>query len=259
MSGARRKRLALAGVGILLALSACQREPKERRQPTPLDLSTVGTVSGDVRFEGPAPEQTVLDLRSQAECAAQHSGPVYGGDVLVRDGKVENALVYVKEGLGDRVFAVPETPVVVDQKGCLFVPRVAAAQVGQPVRFLNSDPLPHNVHGIPQHAAGWNFSLGVRGAARTLTVDAAGPVIEVKCDIHPWMKAYLGMFDHPYFAVTGTDGRFALTALPPGTYVIEAWHERFGTRTMNVSLAAKEAKSITFTFGPVGGPPVKNP
>jgi plastocyanin len=243
-----RGRAVIGGTVVLLVLAAgCQRERSER-EPTPLDLATVGTIAGEVRFEGAVPAQTVLQVGSFAECAAQHSGPVLAGDVLVHDGRVENAIVYVSEGLGDRVFAVPDAAVVIDQQGCLFVPRVAAAQVGQEVRFLNSDPLPHNVHGTPQRSRGWNFMLGVKGASRATTVGAPEPVIEIKCDVHPWMKAYLGAFDHPYFAVTGRDGRFTLENVPPGTYVVTVWHERFGTRSTSVELPPTETRSIVVTF-----------
>ena len=236
---------------LLVLLSACRREEQQTRQPTPLDLSMVGTVAGEVHFAGPVPPQTALALARWPECTAQHSGPIHAGDVLVRDdGRVENALVSVKEGLGERVFAAPDTPLVIDQQGCFFVPRVAAAQVGQPVRFLNSDALLHNVRGVPQRSEGWNVSLSTKGASWMTSVPTAEPVIAIKCDIHPWMVAYLGVFAHPYFAVTGPDGRFTLENLPPGSYVIEAWHERFGTRTAKVSLVAKEAKTIVFTFAP---------
>jgi plastocyanin len=229
---------------LVILLGACQQKESERPTPIQIDPATVGTVSGEVRFDGLPPPPTVLQLAAWPECITQHGGPIGTGDALVHgDGKVENVLVYVKEGLGGRVFTVPDTPVVIDQKGCVFVPRVAAAQVGQPVRFLNSDPLLHNVHG-----GGWNFSLGTVGASRTTSVPTEQPIIALKCDIHPWMVAYLGVFAHPYFAVTGPDGHFTLENLPQGSYVIEAWHERFGTRTANVSLRAKETKAVGFTF-----------
>ena len=231
----------------IFILAACQRQA-EQRPPTPLDLGTVGSIAGEIRVEGAVPESTVLNVASAAECKAQHAGQVTAGDVLVRDGKVANALVYIKEGLGDRVFAVPTDPVVIDQRGCLFVPRVAAGRVGQPVRFLNSDPLAHNVHARPQQSRGWNFILGLKGTSRETTVSKAEPVFEVKCDIHPWMKAYLGVFDHPYFAVTGPDGQFTLPNVPPGNYVLEAWHERFGTRVAEVAVGEKEAKRVVITF-----------
>jgi hypothetical protein len=242
----------LAIVGILLALcSACgeKEASKPVRQPTPLDLSTTGTISGRVRFDGPAPAQGVLQLSGWSECAAQHpGGNPPAGDVLVTDGKLQNAVVYVKEGLGDRVFAVPTEPFVIDQKGCIFLPRIAAAQVDQPLRLLNSDMMAHNVHGLPKNSTQWNFSLGVKGTSRTISVSKPEVMIELKCDIHPWMRAYVGVFDHPYFALSGPDGAFSLKNLPPGEYTIEAWHERFGTQTQKVTLGAKETKEITFTF-----------
>ena len=244
----------LWSAGICLVLfSACgEKEPaKPARQPTPLDLSTTGTISGQVRFAGAVPEQTVLQLGGWAECAAQHpGGRPYAGDLLVNDGNLQNAVVYVKEGLGDRVFAVRAEPVTIDQKGCVFLPRIAGVQVDQPLRFLNSDPTAHNVHGLPQNSRQWNFSLGVKGASRTIAVDKAEVMIAVKCDVHPWMRAYIGVFDHPYFTLSAADGSFALKNLPPGEYTIEAWHERFGTRSQHVALGARETKDIVFTFAP---------
>jgi plastocyanin len=239
-------------IGIFLIFcTACgeKESAKPARQPTPLDLSTTGTISGQVRFDGLVPEQTVLQLGGWSECAAQHpGGNPRAGDILVNAGKLQNAVVYVKEGLGDRVFAVPTEQVTIDQKGCVFLPRTAAIRVDQPLHFLNSDPIAHNVRGLTKVARSWNFSLGVKGAARTITVDKPEVMIELKCDIHPWMRAYVGVFDHPYFTLSGADGQFTLKDLPPGEYIIEAWHERFGTRSQKVSLGAKETKDIVFTF-----------
>jgi plastocyanin len=240
------------GIGLLVIFcTACgeKEAAKSARQPTPLDLSTTGTISGQVHFDGPVPERTVLQLSGWSECATQHpEGNPRAGDVLVNNGKLQNAVVYVKEGLGDRVFAVPTEPITIDQKGCVFSPRIATVRVGQPLHFVNSDPMAHNVRGLTKVARAWNFSLGVKGATRTITVDKPEVMIGLKCDIHPWMRAYIGAFDHPYFAVTGADGQFMLKDLPPGEYTIEAWHERFGTRSQKVVLGAKETKNIGFTF-----------
>lgn len=244
--------------GVVVLASACLMwevscgggdSAKPVRQPTPLDLSTIGTISGTVRFEGVVPEQTIAQLSGWSECASQHpEGNPTAGDILINDGKVQNAMVYIKDGLGDRVFAVPTTPVVLDQKGCLFTPRILGAQTDQPLSMLNSDPLAHNVHGFPKNSSAWNFSLGIKGASRTASVNKPEAMIEVKCDIHPWMRAYLGVFEHPYFAGSAADGRFTLKGLPPGDYTIEAWHERFGVQSQKIMLGAKETKEIEFTF-----------
>jgi len=240
-------------VSLFLFISACSgggESAKPAQQPTPLDMSTVGVVTGVVRFEGTVPEQSVVQLSGWAECAAQHpQGNPPAGDVLVNDGRVQNALVYIKDGLGARVFAVPTEPVSVDQKGCIFLPRVVGVQVDQPLKFLNSDTLAHNVHGFAQTAKPWNVSLGVKGMTRTIKADKPETVIEVKCDVHPWMRAYVGVFSHPYFAVSGTDGSFTFRNLPPGEYTLEAWHERFGKRSQKVSLGEKETKEVEVKFG----------
>ncbi len=238
-------------IGLLISLLiACNSStpPKPPRQPTPLDLSTVGTIAGTIHFDGSVPEQSVLQLGGWSECAAQHEGTVYAGDVLVRDGRLQNALVYIKGGLGERVFAVPEKPVENNQKGCVFLPRIMALQVDQPIRYLNSDPMAHNVHGLPRNSSQWNFSLGLKGTSRNVTVEAEEVGIEVKCDIHGWMRSYLGVFDHPYFALSSTDGSFRLRNVPPGEYTIEAWHERFGVQSQKISLPEKGEAVVALTF-----------
>ena len=235
----------------LLTLSACnnQSTPKPPRIPTPLDLSTVGTVLGQVHFVGTVPAQTTLQLGGWSACAAQYpDGLPEATDVLVHDGKLQNAVVYIKKGLGDRIFAVPTETLTSDQKGCVFLPRIMAVRADQPLQFLNSDPTAHNVHGLPQHAPPWNFSLGMKGTSRTISIDTPENIIPIKCDIHGWMRAYVGVFDHPYFAITDAKGSFALPDVPPGDYVIEAWHERFGTQEQRVTLEEQGHQELTFTF-----------
>lgn len=242
------------GVVLSILLAACgggggQESTAPARQATPLDLATVGAITGAVRFEGTAPEQSVAQLSGWSECAVQHpQGNPPAGDVLVKEGKLQNAMVYIKDGLGDRVFTVPTEPVEMDQKACIFIPRVLGVQTGQPIKFLNSDPMAHNVHGFAQQAKAWNISLSVKGTSRSVKVDKPESMIEIKCDIHPWMRAYVGAFDHPYFALSGADGSFALKNVPPGEYTVEAWHERFGTHSQKVTVGAKETKEIEFAF-----------
>jgi plastocyanin len=240
-------------LGVLLLSVACGGGGDERAAPaatpvTPLDRATLGTITGTVRFTGTPPTMASLPVDRWPGCAAPGGAPVLAGDALVRDGLVENAFVYVKDGLGERTFAVPAEPVVIDQRGCIYHPRVAGVRVGQTVKFTNSDALLHNVHGTPKVARGWNFSTAVKGSERSVQIDRAEVMVSVRCDLHPWMQMYLGALEHPYFAVTGADGRFALGDVPPGEYVIAAWHERFGTREERVTLAPRGSRDLTFTF-----------
>jgi plastocyanin len=222
--------------------------PPPARQPTPLDAATTGTIRGQVRFDGTPPAMTELRFGSFAECAAQHRGPVYTGDVLVQNGHVQNAFVYLQSGLGDRVFAIPTTAVEIDQKGCLYHPRVAGAQVGQLIDFVNSDPTLHNVHGSPKASPGWNFALSRAGLQRQTRIDKPEVMVSVRCDLHPWMQAWIGVVDHPFFAVTGADGSFRLAGVPPGTYTVAVWHERFGTQSQQVVLAERAEADAGFVF-----------
>ncbi|HWP66068.1 MAG TPA: carboxypeptidase regulatory-like domain-containing protein [Candidatus Limnocylindria bacterium] len=241
----------LAATALLCALAACGGDAPPappQRQPTPLDPTTTGTITGEVRFEGTPPAMKEIRFGSFTECAAQHPEPVYTDDALVHDGRVQNAFVYIADGLGDRVFAVPEAPVAIDQRGCRYTPRVAGARVGQLITFVNSDPAVHNVHGTPAGAPGWNFVLSRRGAERQIRLAQPQVAVSVRCDLHPWMQAWIAVVDHPYFAVTGRDGTFRLAGVPPGTYTVTAWHERFGTRSVHVTLPERGSATATFTF-----------
>jgi hypothetical protein len=177
-----------------------------------------------------------------------HHGPVLDESVLVADGRLQNVFVYVSAGLEGRTFAPPATPVTIDQRGCLYVPHVAGAQVNQPILFLNSDPTLHNIHSYAKNSRGWNFGLPFEGMKQTKKIPAPDVMIQLKCDVHPWMVGYLGVVPHPYYAVTGADGRFLLKDLPAGTYTIEAWHERFGTQQRQVEVTVGQAAEAAFTF-----------
>jgi len=142
--------------------------------------------------------------------------------------------------------------VVIDQKGCLYVPRVVGAQVYQPIEFLNSDPTLHNVHGQPKNSAAWNVALSRKGVQRTIRVPTEEVMISVRCDLHPWMQGWIGVLDHPYFGVTAADGTVQLANVPPGDYVVAAWHERFGTRETRVTLPPSGSASVNITFGDAG-------
>ena len=165
------------------------------------------------------------------------------------DGKsLENVFVYVKDGLGNYAFDVPTQPATIDQKDCRYHPHVFGMRVGQPLEIINSDPTLHNIHALPKSNQEFNTGQPIQGMKTTHTFTAKEVMVPFKCDVHGWMNAYVGVVNHPYFAVTDKDGKFELKGVPPGTYTIEAWHEKLGTMTQSVTLGQKDSKEINFTF-----------
>jgi plastocyanin len=156
--------------------------------------------------------------------------------------------VYVKDGLGDYYFETPTTAVTLDQKGCHYAPHVFGVRAGQPVEIVNSDPTLHNVNAMAKVNQSFNLGQAIQGMKNQKVFKTPEVMVHIKCDVHNWMNAYAGVLNHPYFAVTANGGSFELKGLPPGTYTIEAWHEKLGTQTQSVTLAANESKPITFAF-----------
>ena len=242
----------LAAAFLLLA-AACS----GGQQPAPagaapgaarVDESKAGNVAGRVVVEGPVPENPAVKMSADPFCLRAHPGGTTFENVVVENGGLENVFVYVKDGLGNYYFDVPAEAVKLDQRGCRYNPHVFGVRAGQPIEITNSDETLHNVHAMAELNQPFNIGQGQAGVKNTKTFTAQEVMIMFKCDVHPWMNAYAGVMSHPYFAVTANGGKFELRKLPAGTYTIEAWHEKLGTQTQQVTLGDNESKEIAFTF-----------
>lgn len=207
-------------------------------------------ISGRALFSGPVPEPQKIDMKADPACAKLHSKPVFSGDAAVgKDGALKNVFVYVKKGLEGKTFDPPQTPVQLVQEGCLYTPRVFGLQTGQPLQMTNKDKTLHNVRASAKTQKDFNLGMPMQGM--TVKKQFAKPEVMVpfKCDVHPWMKAYAGVLAHPFFAVTDETGAFKISGLPAGEYTLEAWHEKFGTRTLNVTVSdGTETPAQEFQF-----------
>ena len=246
--------LRVAVLVLALAAAACGGgSPGESNAPppptvNPVDQATAGNIAGRITFEGAAPTPQPIRMDSDPNCSRQSTGAT-GQPVMVgADGALQNVFVYVKDGLGNLRFPVPSAPVVLDQKGCVYIPRILGVQTGQPIEIANSDPTLHNVHAVPMTNQEFNMGYPIQGMKHTHTFSTKEVMVPFKCDVHGWMRAWVGVLDHPYFGVTGADGSFTLKGLPPGTYTVEAWHESLGTQTQTVTIGAKESKDVAFVF-----------
>jgi plastocyanin len=231
--------------------------PAETAKPAvTVDPATAATVAGKVNLEGTPPANAPIQMKADPTCAKANQGQNPTQETFVSEaGGLGNVFVYVQSGLSGS-FPAPTTAVVFDQKNCRYVPHVFGVQVGQPIEILNSDPTLHNIHALPKTNKEFNTAQPIQGMKTTHTFEAkeGDVVVPFKCDVHGWMNAYVGVLDHPYFAVTKPDGSFSIPNLPPGSYTLAAWHEKLGAQTMPVTVAAKESKSdANFTFKAAAG------
>lgn len=206
------------------------------------------SVKGVVKFEGTPPKPTRIDMSQDPFCAKAHPTPATTEDIVVgADGDLENVVVYVSDGLGSNTFQPPQQPAVLEQKGCEYRPHVLAMQANQKLNVVNADQTTHNIHPAPNNNREWNMSQPP-GMPLEQTFTRMEVAIPVKCNIHPWMKGYIAVFKHPYFAVTDKNGSFDIKDLAPGTYTISAWQEKLGTQSQKITVGAGEAKTLDFSF-----------
>jgi hypothetical protein len=246
------------GVTLSVSIAACGGGSQESAAPAAapaapgaakVDPATAGDVKGTVTLTGAAPKNEPIRMNADPICVKQATGPQSQETFMVSgDGKLANVFVYVKDGLGNYIYDPPAPGTMLDQKGCRYIPHVFGVRVGQPIEIVNSDPTLHNIHATPKSNAEFNNGQPIQGMKMTHTFKAKEVMVPFKCDVHGWMNAYVGVLDHPYFAVTKEDGSFELKGLPPGTYTIEAWHEKLGATTQSVTIGAKESKEVSFSF-----------
>jgi plastocyanin len=238
-------------------LAACSgtpaKKPESKAEPPPsyfkVDPATAGAVKGAIHFTGKKPARKKIDMSSDPACAAAHHGAAYDESLVVNpNGTLANAFVYIKSGLEGKTFETPRAPVTIDQRGCWFRPRVLGIQTGQTLEVTNSDPVTHNIHPLAQVNREWNHSQGEGDAPLARKFIKPEVMIRVKCNIHSWMHAFIGVVDNPYFAVTGSDGAFAIRNVPPGDYVIGVWTETLGTQEQKVTVGPSGEVDTTFTF-----------
>ena len=209
------------------------------------------SVTGTVTFDGKVPALKPLAMDADPACAKKHSKPVPSEALVLGSANaMGNILVWVSKGVpAGKTFPAPEDPAVLDQRGCQYLPHVMGVMVGQPYKILNSDGIVHNVHALPKINKAFNRPMPATVKEATVTFDKPEANFQIKCDVHPWMTAYVGVFTHPFFSVTSTDGKFTISGLDPGTYEITAWHERLGTQTASVTVGASDTKTQNFKFG----------
>jgi plastocyanin len=227
------------GAAVLIALSAW-----------PGIAFAAGTITGTITFEGKPPALKPLSMDADPACAKKHTAPVPSEMLALGSGNtMGNILVFVSKGLpAGKTWPVPKTPVVLDQRGCVYQPHVMGIMVGQTYRILNSDGVLHNIHTLPKVNPAFNKGMPPTLKEATTVFSKPEEVFHIKCDVHPWMSAYLAVFTHPFYAATTTDGKFTISGLDPGTYEITAWHERLGTQTATVTVGASDTKTQNLKF-----------
>lgn len=216
--------------------------------PAAAPVAGGATLTGKVAFEGAAPRMELIKMEADAFCKAEHKEPVYSQEVVVNgNSTLRWVLVYVKEGVTGN-YPPPKEGVTLDQHGCQYSPHIFGIQAGQTLKILNSDSTLHNIHALPKKNTEFNIGQPFPKMITEKKFDQVEVPVRFKCDVHKWMGAYCAVLNHPFFAVTSDQGTFEIKNLPPGNYVIEAWHEKYGAQTQNVTVTGAESKTVDFSF-----------
>jgi hypothetical protein len=240
----------LAGAVAFAIIGCGNREQSGSSSPlSPVDVATAGSITGTVTLDGAPPASKPIDMSASPACTQANPAPVFPPTVVTgANGALANVVVYVKDGLGHYRFDTPPETAVLEQKNCMYVPHVVALMINQRFEIQNNDPTMHNVHPMPKQNRQWSNSQPAGSAALKSSFSRPEFAMPVLCNVHPWMRAMVFVFDHPYYAVTSTAGKFDLKNLPPGTYTIEAWQEGYHALDQTVTIAPRQARTISFTF-----------
>jgi hypothetical protein len=228
-----------------------EQEAVEQAPAAEAPAGGTGSIKGAVTLSGQPPTLKKINMGAEQHCKMQHADnpPVEQKVVTNPDGTLRNVFVYVKDGLAGKKFPTPTDEVKIDQSGCMYEPHVLGIMVGQPLKITNSDPLLHNIHSLSKNSPQFNIGMPTKGMdlpPRKFTAEEV--MVRIKCDVHPWMEAFVGVLNHPFYSVTGDGGTFELKDVPEGTYTIEAWHETYGTQTQSVTVKPGEPMQVNFAF-----------
>jgi len=235
-----------------LTLSGCKSNPGTTQSEatpaaTPAPNPDAGTATGTIHFTGKPPARTPIDMSMDPACAMT-SAENDAEQFIVANGKLANVYIYIKSGAPPSQAPAKTPPVVLDQKGCRYTPHVIALQQGGSVEFRNSDPTMHNIHTTPASGNPIDVSQSPMGAPQTRQFNQPETMLPVRCNNHPWMNAFINVASTPYFAVSGADGSFTITGLPPGNYTLAAVHEKLGEQDLQISITPKGTAKADFTF-----------
>jgi hypothetical protein len=244
------KRLLATPLLLLTACGSTQPKPEANLPVAQVDPATTGSISGRVLFHGDPPIMPAIDMGSNPNCEKQHKTPQKAETVVVNsNGTLRYTFVWIKDGLPKARWTPPSEPAKLEQTGCVYEPHVLGIVEDQQLEILNNDPVNHNVHAESQVNPAWNESQPPRAEHKFKKFDAAEVMFPMTCSVHPWMRSWVAVSPHPFFAVTGADGTFTIKGVPPGTYTIEAVHEKFGKKEGKLTVTPNGSASIDFTYG----------
>jgi plastocyanin len=252
---------------LVVALISCvgkkkeEEEEEEGEKAAPaagtatVDMANGATIMGTVKLDGAAPANKPIKMDADPVCKAAHPTGAMEDHWMIGSGnEVANTFVYIKDGLGGKTYAAPATEITLNQKGCEYEPHVFGVMTGQKIKIVNSDQTLHNIHAHGEKNDQFNEGQPAGSPAKERTLDKVEVMIPIKCDVHGWMNCYAGVLNHPFFAVTGKDGKYNIPGVPPGEYTITAWHETLDgkgeTVDQKVTVAAKDSKTADFTLKP---------